>query len=340
MKRIEWVDIAKFMGMFFIYLGHFGKDAGLAYYWVFSFHVPLFFFLSGCLENYNHRGIVDNIWHKFVNIVVPFFFFLAIVAAFDAANSNSAANIKKYMLVGIQGGIRTHVLSASALWFLTCLFVMEIMFSFIKRVRYKSIVFIVCLFLFFITEDNPRLYWNLDTACYYLIYFGIGWLCFGPMNKLLCDKSRKCRYVCFLALCICAIYSSCLFFGKDLLAPIAGLHVIASRLCGILRALFSIGLVILISNYLSDNEFIKKIGRNSLYLCGNEFIIKKSVRMVLSMVGLKVKLSSPIQYYLYTLTLLILADRILIPLEKPVLTMIQGKLHSAKNQKYEASVYD
>lgn len=42
-KHIEWIDVAKFWGMFFIYLGYFGESAGLAYKWVFSFHVPLFF---------------------------------------------------------------------------------------------------------------------------------------------------------------------------------------------------------------------------------------------------------------------------------------------------------
>lgn len=27
-KRIQWVDVAKFLGIFAIYLGHFGKSGG------------------------------------------------------------------------------------------------------------------------------------------------------------------------------------------------------------------------------------------------------------------------------------------------------------------------
>ena len=47
--------------MFFIYLGHYGVVTGNAYNWVFSFHVCLFFYLSGCLENFNHKTILENI---------------------------------------------------------------------------------------------------------------------------------------------------------------------------------------------------------------------------------------------------------------------------------------
>ena len=48
--RITWIDTAKFIGIFCIYLGHFGNSAGRSYPFVFIFHVPLFFFLSGYLE--------------------------------------------------------------------------------------------------------------------------------------------------------------------------------------------------------------------------------------------------------------------------------------------------
>ena len=50
-NRIKYLDVAKFVGIFCIYLGHFGHQAGNAYGFVFTFHVPLFFFLAGCTEN-------------------------------------------------------------------------------------------------------------------------------------------------------------------------------------------------------------------------------------------------------------------------------------------------
>ena len=43
-QRIAWLDVAKAIGIYAIYLGHFGDAAGPAYKFVFQFHVPLFFF--------------------------------------------------------------------------------------------------------------------------------------------------------------------------------------------------------------------------------------------------------------------------------------------------------
>ena len=74
--RVAWLDIAKFIGIFCIYLGHFADAAGLAYPFVFRFHVPLFFFLSGCAESLTadlpfKQYLVKNA----KRILIPFFFF-------------------------------------------------------------------------------------------------------------------------------------------------------------------------------------------------------------------------------------------------------------------------
>ncbi|HFO9614052.1 TPA: acyltransferase family protein, partial [Escherichia coli] len=45
--RLEWIDSLKAVAIFWIYLGHFGDNAKQLYPFVFSFHVPLFFFISG-----------------------------------------------------------------------------------------------------------------------------------------------------------------------------------------------------------------------------------------------------------------------------------------------------
>ena len=52
-QRIQWVDTAKFLGIFAIYLGHFAEASGNALDFVFSYHIPLFFFLSGCMSTYD-----------------------------------------------------------------------------------------------------------------------------------------------------------------------------------------------------------------------------------------------------------------------------------------------
>ena len=45
--RIAWVDVFKFLGIWAIYIGHFGEAAGKVYPFVFTYHVPMFFFAAG-----------------------------------------------------------------------------------------------------------------------------------------------------------------------------------------------------------------------------------------------------------------------------------------------------
>ena len=49
-KRIEWVDIAKGIGIFLMVMGHTGIPR-IGNQWIYSFHMPLFFFISGFLFN-------------------------------------------------------------------------------------------------------------------------------------------------------------------------------------------------------------------------------------------------------------------------------------------------
>ncbi len=46
-KRIEWVDIAKGIGIIIVVLGHMSNKDGLVGSVIWAFHMPLFFFLSG-----------------------------------------------------------------------------------------------------------------------------------------------------------------------------------------------------------------------------------------------------------------------------------------------------
>lgn len=75
-KRMEYLDIAKFIGIFCIYLGHFGNQAGNAYNFVFSFHVPLFSSFRGVLNHWERIVLGDNILLRILNVFYYRFIFL------------------------------------------------------------------------------------------------------------------------------------------------------------------------------------------------------------------------------------------------------------------------
>ena len=54
-KRIASIDIAKGVGMLFIIWGHVMRY-GITNHWVYVFHIPLFFFLSGLVFSQERYG--------------------------------------------------------------------------------------------------------------------------------------------------------------------------------------------------------------------------------------------------------------------------------------------
>ena len=79
-ERIAWIDIAKAIAIFFIVLGHQLPSGPLCGY-LYSFHVPLFFFLSGLTFN-TAKEPKKFFREKAKRILIPYFIFSSISIGF------------------------------------------------------------------------------------------------------------------------------------------------------------------------------------------------------------------------------------------------------------------
>ena len=70
LDRIEWIDALKGFGIFCVTLGHLGCWYPLEKH-IYSFHMFLFFFLSGYLHNRKYSK-KEYIKRKFQTIFIPF----------------------------------------------------------------------------------------------------------------------------------------------------------------------------------------------------------------------------------------------------------------------------
>lgn len=323
-ERILYLDIAKFIGIFCIYLGHFGSAAGNGYPFVFYFHVALFFFISGCSETLSS----DIPWYKYIIknvkcILVPFYFFAFVSLFTFCIYTDSHSEIISNIKIILKGCIRNQYF-AGGLWFLTCLFVIKISFHFLhKLLKYKVLVLITCIFLYIFAQTainpnplfSPHMIYNIDSACYYLIFYALGNYCFDLINKLFI-WDRPCKKV--IATCagmISLLYSALLFWGKNLLNylnVIPNMNLVSSLLC----PLIIIYLIFVVSKLLENVPLFLELGKNTLFLCGSEYIIKLVIPIVLQTIGLNITLSNPISTYFYTFILLIICSKTLVPLEK------------------------
>jgi fucose 4-O-acetylase-like acetyltransferase len=145
--RIEWIDIAKSIGLIFIIIGHniFFKYQGAKYiYW---FHVPLFFMLSGILHRQNIPTFTF-IQARFKHLMIPYLFFLSIcflIKPFGYCNQISITNL-------LLGGIYLSESGSNILmkwWFIPCLFATQIAAFFILKLKnYKAVICIVLISYF------------------------------------------------------------------------------------------------------------------------------------------------------------------------------------------------
>ena len=86
-----------------------------------------------------------------------------------------------------------------------------------------------------------------------------------------------------------------------------------------------------ISRLLVGFTLLSKIGVETLYLCGNEYILRNLVIFVISLTGLGIYTNNPMMSIIYSIFLIIIGHYILIPFEKKVVKQIKKNIKDYYN---------
>jgi fucose 4-O-acetylase-like acetyltransferase len=173
-RRIDFLDIAKGIGIILVVMGHYvphSTEPRLLFNWIYSFHMPLFFFISGLLftdKPANRGGYKSFTIRKIRSLIVPYILFSII---------QFILNIIEKEPVGIKGAL-LHGWGTNPLWFIACLFEMELAHYFIlnsRKWRYPIIAMLIVLFLYKITY-NGWLPYNTSELPYFYSYFLLAYL--------------------------------------------------------------------------------------------------------------------------------------------------------------------
>lgn len=305
--RIKWIDVSKFIGIVLIFFGHM-PNIGRYFGVVFKYHIPLFFFLAGCSENFDSEKNFKNYLIKNIKkILIPYFIFaiISIIINFIIYHPTNTIKLKTIYSL-LMGSIRNDFIAGS-LWFLTCLFIMKLIFYFIKKINNKILIMTICLFIFAISNllgfTTPRLFYNIDSAFLYMVYYCIGYCGFEIINNLFkCDS--KIKKIIFWTVGIVLIINLIMFYiGKDIifLVPNNRILIIIVNFINILLLIFA---TIYIAKIFESIELFNSIGKNTLFLCCNEYIIKQLIAITLPIFGLEIKIQSPLQALIYAIILI------------------------------------
>lgn len=309
--------------MFAIYLGHMGNAAGRAYPFVYMFHVPLFFFLAGCTEALQVAvPFFSGIIRAAKKILVPWLVFcvLTVIVALLTGECRTADLPGRLKIIAL--GTTRNRFVGGALWFLTCLFVVKVLFSALRFLPSKVwiavgslIIFSFALWAFDI--NRPVLPYNIDSALYYLLFYTAGYLLL-PLNRALSVKKKLFRPAAAGCACLCLIYGGFAFWGHDPLQMIYDIALLGS-VARVVSALVLIGLVLAVSKLLEPVSFLRRAGQESLYLCGGEYIVKALMGAGAGLFGLQLSPSTLLGSILYCCAAMALCFLFFLPLGKRLL---------------------
>jgi acyltransferase len=265
-NRYYWLDIAKSIGIFLIVLSHLSiSKYTMDFLW--TFHVPLFFFISGFLfkptlsdiflNRLKSRLILPYIYIYLLNVL------LVVLIKFDF-NINSIIA----MILGLFWGSHgySHFVNG-ALWFLPGLIIVELIYFFLIR---KSTWFyfpLLSLSIFFYSQGYLNLFFSIDLALLGLNYYIAGVLV-RKFNIVETIKTKPVMLVFVFVLSLLATlkfadWGNVWYGGKFYLTSLTG---------GILGIVMIISFSLLLETYLKSFSFITFISANTLFIfCFHKF---------------------------------------------------------------------
>lgn len=329
-ERIKWIDIIKCFGIFGIYMGHFGELAGRSYAFALTHFIAMFFVAAGCMENYNKEtNFIKFFVKKIKTIMVPFWVFSALAAVITIVYTNGDSSLVGGAVKEVGLGVIRNTYQAAALWFLTCLFVMQIMFFFIKKIKLKLLIIVLCFVMYlvsvYVLDPSPMWYpswpYNVDSALYYMIYYAIGYVGFPYATKLFKNDTRAKKIGFGVSGILSIAYAVSNYFGVDHFGYMNLPNVFVIFL-PIINTCIVIWAFFIIARMLEDVDILSEIGRNSLYLCGCEYVVKTIATCFFAILGFNLVLPNPLSVYIYSAILLVLANKYVVPFEKYIIKKI------------------
>lgn len=201
-ERLLWIDNLKAVGILLVVFAHNKIDPNITRY-IYAFHMPLFFFISGVLysgakysyQEFIKRKVLTRIKPYFVLSFVTYLFWICVVLPLSVRGQAYQVD-KMSAFTGIFYGIGEGVWRnqmATALWFLPCLFCVEVIYDGLKRLARNNIVGIWSAVIFLVMIGALlghfrilpwRLPWSFDMALTAVFFYAAGHLFSGIWQKL------------------------------------------------------------------------------------------------------------------------------------------------------------
>lgn len=292
-KRIDWIDSLRGLAMFFVILGHaFVDHKNIIRNYIYSFHMPLFFFVSGLTYREKDISFLEYLKNKCKGLLLPylclnvFVFIIKYIMSLTLGmykNINLVSSLKAF-IKGVGGEI-----PCIQSWFILTLLIVDIMFYILKKLfkdDKKLTVGVTLIFAlgYYLSKmkfsfDIP---WHADTALVAIMYYFLGYMFMKYLDKYKIILESKWSYLVILISFPFAYYLQ-LINGRVSMNANNYKNVflfLGSSLITI------ISLVILVNLIMKKDKLFKGVGVNSIFYLGYHAfilsIVKKFIPLFLS----------------------------------------------------------
>lgn len=269
-KRVGWIDTFRGISMLLVIIGHMYGYNAIVGRFIYLFHVPAFFFLSGYLFKSN-KSYSELLLSRVRMLLIPFFAFgLTVIFSDYILHSLSGRPYDllwqiRCMMIQLRG-------EDNRIWFLPCLFLAEVFFYIVIKYKSGMVVLSIALIISWINALylNIDIPWYPDTAVIGSSIMFIGYK--AKKYEELLDKKKLIIIVCSVAIIVFVFlyniymniyvdmvnnqYGNPIFFYSGVIAGCALLYYIA---------------------HIFDFRILRYIGKNTItFLCMNTICIRLS----------------------------------------------------------------
>ncbi|MDF2647185.1 MAG: hypothetical protein K0Q73_2990 [Paenibacillus sp.] len=289
--RMQYLDVCKGIGIILVVLGHIFLTNPIRT-WIYSFHMPFFFFLSGyTLYLSKTTDYKEFVLRRLKSLIIPYFIFafiwyiywLVIERKFRP-ESLDINGFKPLLGILYGTGSDTWLVFNIVLWFLPCFFLTEIFFQWlsqsIKKSRNLFIVllvssvvgYLISLFLGF------RLPWGINIVFTSVVFYGLGYLFHkSNLNNKLTSTHE---YIFIILLLIINVIAAFINKPVDMNFLILGNYFLY-YIAGISGSLF----LYLVSKKIKSGNWLTFLGKNTLIIMCIHDPIKRIVVKIVSAVS-------------------------------------------------------
>lgn len=292
--REIWADNVKAIGIFLMVLGHNALASDEIFDFIYSFHMPLFFILSGYFASTKQEAFFPYLKKNVKALLVPYvvFYFLTLpfglfVIWAHPYNHPYEGWVEFVMkpLIGLFTVKTTNFAfhTNGPTWFFVALFIVRIMFFLPKKYNCSTKSLIITTFFclmgyFFFKINNYHPYGRFDTALMSFPLFVLGYLLKTKTNVITRMKENKkllniaislgCTLICFLIANLNGhVEFSGAGYGNSILLMYLG-------------AIFGFFFVICISMLLCNNKYILIIGGGTSVVLGLHSPIQQLIKEI------------------------------------------------------------